>query len=62
MNVPLRIEDNTYKISYMPIQRAHRQLTRQDKLLWFLGDMMLIIIFFGGCFAAYALLSWITGW
>ena len=51
-----------YKITAMPLQRSHRRLTRQDKLLSFFGDTMLIIMFIGGCLGAYALLSWITGW
>lgn len=59
MNEPLRTDN--YKISSMPLQRAHRQV-KQDKLLRFLGDTLLIVAFIGGCFAVYALLAWITGW
>ena len=53
---------NNNKITAMPLQRSHRRLTRQDKLLQFLGDTLLIVLFVGGCFAAYWLLSLVTGW
>lgn len=60
MNEPLKSYE--YKITAMPLQRSHRRLTRQDKLLSFLGHMMMILVFFGGLWAAVALICWMCGW